>query len=68
MEKAGAVKIEVPSASLESITLVVSKDVKEKEQLVEDMTQMGCEGLLLELWTLRSKAMVHKFLQGRSNK
>ena len=68
MGKAGAVKVEVPSASLESVTRVVSKNAKEKEQLVEDMTQMGCEGLLVEPWMLRSEVIVQEFLQARSNK
>ena len=48
MGKARTVKIEVHLVSLKSVTPVVSKDEKEKELLVEDLTMMGCEGLLVE--------------------
>ena len=67
MAKTSAVKVEVPSVSLKSVTPVVPKNEEEKWQLVEDLTRMGCEGLLTEPWTLRSKAMVQEFLQLRSN-
>ena len=67
MEKIGAVKLEVPLVSLRSVMPLVPRDAKEKEQLVEDLTQMGSKGLLAKLWTLRSKAMVQEFLQARSN-
>ena len=67
MEKAGTVKVEVHPISLKSITLVVSKNEKEKELLVEDLIRMGCEGLLLQSWALKSKAMAQEFLQECSN-
>ena len=57
MAKAGIVKVELPSVSLKSVTLVVPKNNEEKEQLVEDLTCMGYEGLLVEPWILRSEAM-----------
>ena len=62
-----AVKVELPSVSLKSVTPIVPKNKEENEQLVEDLTLMGCEGLLAELWALQSKAMVQEFLQKRSN-
>ena len=62
MEKAGTVKVEVHPMSLKSVTLIVSKDEKEKELLVEDLTRMGCEGLQVELWALKSEAMAQEFL------
>ena len=68
MEKAGTIKVEVHFVSLKFVTLVVSKNEKEKELLVEDLTRMGCEGLLLQPWALKSKAMAQEFLQDRSNK
>ena len=58
MEKAGTVKVEVSLVSLKSVTPIVSKDMKKKEQLVEDLTRMGCKGLLVVPWTLKSEAMV----------
>ena len=67
MGKTSAVKLEVPLVSLRSVTSLVPRDAKEKEQLVEDLTRMGYEGLLAEPWTLRSEAIVQEFLQARSN-
>ena len=67
MEKAGTVKIEVHPISLKSIIPVVPKNGKEKELLVEDLTQMVCKGLLLQPWALKSEAMAQEFLQERSN-
>ena len=67
MGKARTVMVEVPSVNLKSVVPIIPKNKKEKEQLVEDLTRMGCEGLLMEPWTLRSKAMVYEFLQLRSN-
>ena len=67
MAAARAVKVELPSVSLKSINLVVPKDEMEKEQLLEDLTQMGCEGLFAEPWSLKSREMVQEFLQPRSN-
>ena len=57
MGKAGTIKVEVHLVSLKSITPVVPKNKKEKELLVEDLTRMGCEGLFMELWALKSKSM-----------
>ena len=48
MGKVGSVKVEVHLVSLKSVTLVVPKDEKEKELLVEDLIRMGCKGLLVE--------------------
>ena len=48
MGKAGTVKVKVHLVSLKSVNFVVPKDEKEKELLVEDLTRMGCEGLLVE--------------------
>ena len=62
-----AVKVELPSVSLKSVTPLFPKNKEEKEQLVEDLTLMGCKGLLAEPWTLRSEAMAQEFLQKRSN-
>ena len=50
-------KLEVHPVSLKSIIPAVPWDEKKEEMLVEDLTKMGCEGLLLEPWSLKSKAM-----------
>ena len=68
MEKARTAKVENLSVSLKSVVPVVPKDEKENQQLVEDLTRMGCKGLLVEPWALKSEAMAQEFLQGRSNK
>ena len=48
MAKTSTVKVEVPLVSLKSVTPIVPKNEEEKQQLVEDLTRMGCEGLLQE--------------------
>ena len=67
MAKAIVVKVEVPSVNLRFVVLVVSKNGEEKWQLVEDLTRMGCEGLLVEPWALKSEEMVQEFLLAHSN-
>ena len=67
MEKARTVKLEVPSVSLKAVAPSVPRNKQEKEQLVEDLIRMGCEGLLVQPWTLRSEVMVQEFLQPCSN-
>ena len=62
MGKAGTIKVEVHPMSLKSVTPIVPKDKKE-ELLVEDVTRMGCKGLLVESWALKSEAIVQDFLQ-----
>ena len=61
-------KVEVHSVSLKSVIPAISKDKKKKEMLVEDLARMGCEGLLLEPWSLKSEAMAQEFQHERSNK
>ena len=63
MAKAGTsvVKVEFILVSLKSIYLAIPKKDKEKLQLVDDLTKMGCEGLILELWEVKSEAMVQEF-------
>ena len=58
MGKVGTVKVEVHPVSLKSVIPVVPKDNKKKELLVEDLTKMRCEGLLVEPWVLKNEAMV----------
>ena len=69
MAKAGvrAVKLEVTSVSLQTVAPSISQDKEEKEQLLQYLTRMGCEGLLKEPWILKNRAMVQEFVQSRSN-
>ena len=62
MGKIRTVKVEVHLMSFKSVTPKVPMDEKEKQLLVEDLIQMGCEGLLVQPWALKSKAMVQEFL------
>ena len=67
MGKTGAVKVEVHLVSLKSVVLVVLKNEEEKQQLVEDLTRIRCEGLLVQPWSLKSEEMAQEFLQECSN-
>ena len=68
MRKTGAIKVEMHLVSLRSICPSVPKDEEEKWLLVEDLARIGCEGLLIQPWSLRSEEMVQEFLQECSNK
>ena len=67
MAKVGRVKVELYLVSLKSIVPAIPRNHEEKKLLVEDLTKMGCEGVLLEPWALKSKAMVQEFQEKRSN-
>ena len=47
MAKAGCVKVEPYPMSLKSVAPTIPINDEEKKMLVEDLTKMGCEGLLL---------------------
>ena len=53
--------------ALRSILPVVPSDEEEKQLLIDNLTQMGCEGLLAQPWSLRNKDMVRELTEGRSN-
>ena len=61
------VKIEFLLDSLKSIALAIPIKDEEKLHLMEDLTKMGCEGLILEPWALKSEAMVQEFQAQCSN-
>ena len=60
MSKAGtsAVKVEFIPVSLKSVFPVILRKDEEKLHLVDDLTKMECEGLILEPWEVKSEAMV----------
>ena len=60
MSKAGtsAVKVEFIPVSLKSVYPIIPRKDEEKLQLVDDLTKMGCEGLIVEPWEVKSEAMV----------
>ena len=67
MAGAGASKVAFRPVSLKSVKPVIPKEQLEKEQLVEDLETMGCEGLILEPWIVKSEEMVKEFQVKRSN-
>ena len=67
MEKIEVVKAEMHMVNLRSIVPAVPKDEGKKILLIEDLTQIGCKGLLIQPWSLRSKEMVREFSQECSN-
>ena len=69
MEKSGSKKIggELHPVSLRLLILAVPQDEAEKLILVEDLIQIGCEGLFTHPWSLKSEEMVREFFRERSN-
>ena len=61
------VKMEFLPISLKSVIPVILGKDEEKLQLVEDLTKMGCKGLILEPWVLKSESMVQEFQGQCSN-
>ena len=61
-------KAETHPMSLRSVPTIVPTNEEEKQQLADDLTRMGYEGLLAEPWAMKSEALVREFLHPRSNK
>ena len=68
METSSTAKVEYLPVNLKAVVPVIPRADKEKDQLIEDLTRMGCEGLLASPWSLRSELMVQEFQQACSNK
>ena len=64
MSKAGAraVKVEIPTVGLQTVAPSIPRDPVEKDQLKADLQKMGCEGLVTQPWSLKSREMVKEFL------
>jgi len=58
MAGSSATKVELFPVSLKSVYPIIPEIEEEKAQLIEDLKKMGCEGLILEPWEIRSEAMV----------
>ena len=48
MVGASLVKVETRLMSLRSVSTIVPKKDEEKQQLADDLTKIGCEGLLVK--------------------
>ena len=60
-------KAEARPVSIRFVPAIVPTKEEEKQQLVDDLTKMGCEGLLAEPWAMKSEAIVQEFLHPCSN-
>ena len=69
MSKAGAyaIKLETPTVGLQTVASSIPRHQAEKDQLKADLQKMGCEGLMMQPWNLKSREMVQEFLHPRSN-
>ena len=61
------VKAKITSVGLQTVAPTIPKDPVEKDQLKKDLKRMGCEGLIAQPWTLKSREMVQEFSQPCSN-
>ena len=59
--KLGKIGGEPHPIGLRSVIPAVPQDKAKKMILVEDLTWIGCKGLLTHPWSLRSKEMVKEF-------
>ena len=55
------------TVALRSVASLVSSGEHDNQQLVEDLTQIGCQGLLAHPSILRSEEMVRKFMVDKEN-
>ena len=60
-------KVEYLPVSLKAVVPIIPTAEDEGNQLIEDLTKMGCEGLLATPWAIRSEEMVQEFQHPRSN-
>ena len=67
MAGTSAAKVEYLPVSLKTVAPVIPESEEEKVQLIQDLEKMGCEGLILEPWFLRSESIVQEFQAPRSN-
>ena len=63
----GSSKVAFRLVSLKSVKPVIPLGTLEKEQLVDDLETMGCEGLILAPWGIKGEEMVQEFQVKRSS-
>ena len=52
---------------LKNVSPAIPKKESELKELIEDLSRMGCEGLLAKPWSLRAEATLREFLFERGN-
>ena len=67
MASSSQLKVEQRVVNLRSVPAVVPTNDEEKQLLANDLTTMGCEGLLAQPWAMRSEALVREFWHPQSN-
>ena len=60
-------EIEQVPIPLKSVSPTIPKKKSELKELIEDLSRMGCEGLLAKPWNLRAEATLREFLFKRGN-
>ena len=60
-------KVEQVSIPLKNVSHVIPKSEAELKELIEDLTRMGCEGLLAKPWNLQSEATLRDLMFERGN-
>jgi hypothetical protein len=58
----GEEELGVPMVTLIHISPVIPEDSKERAELLEDLSQMGCIGLIDRPWSFRDEGMVREVL------
>ena len=65
-EREGDEREHVP-ISLKNVSPAIPKRESELKELIEDLSRMGCEGLLAKPWNLRAETTLREFLFERGN-
>ena len=65
-EREGDKREQVPIA-LKNVSPAIPKRESKLQELIEDRSRMGCEGLLAKPWNLRAESTLREFLFERGN-
>ena len=52
---------------LKNVSPAIPKRESELKELIEDLSRMGCEGLLTKPWNFRAEATLHEFFFERQS-
>ena len=52
---------------IKNVSLAIPKRESKLKELIEDISRMGCEGLLAKPWNLQAEATLREFLFGKGN-
>ena len=60
----GSVNVQI---SLKVLVLVIPKTLTARRELEEDLTRIGCAGLLNKPWNIKDEGMVRELVEGAPN-